>query len=279
MNLHPYEAQPPIASPNEDLDFRGFAASRRAWRPQPGCTRAGPCGRSVPARSTCWSPPTWPARGPRTSPGVTHVDQLRLPGRTPTPTRTASCRTGRAGANRQSSRSRSSTGEDMPRWRLIDKSARASTCRSRRETYHTASPYLYTDLSIPNRRLGHAADRRAQPASAWARRSRKTSAVAACAIARESTGAGRRFAVPASTGEAIPVLPFRWSVQATVGARVTAAPAAVPASGETRRDDTATTTDEAVRAPRQRRRGRKGSKVTPAPTAVAVLGSRRRFVR
>ncbi len=126
----------------EDLDFRGFAvaavhgdlnqgARERALR----AFRAGKVDVLVATDVA--------ARGLDVT-GVTHVINYDCPEDPDTYTHRIG-RTGRAGA----------TGvavtfvdwEDMPRWRLIDKSLGLDMPEPP-ETYHT-SPYLYTDLSIP----------------------------------------------------------------------------------------------------------------------------------
>lgn len=126
----------------EDLDFRGFAvaavhgdlgqgARERALR----AFRAGKVDVLVATDVA--------ARGLDVS-GVTHVINYDCPEDPDTYTHRIG-RTGRAGA----------TGvavtfvdwEDMPRWRLIDKSLGLDLPEPP-ETYHT-SPYLFTDLSIP----------------------------------------------------------------------------------------------------------------------------------
>ena len=126
----------------EDLDFRGFAvaavhgdlgqgARERALR----AFRTGKIDVLVATDVA--------ARGLDVS-GVTHVINYDCPEDPDTYTHRIG-RTGRAGA----------TGvavtfvdwEDMPRWRLIDKSLGLDMPEPP-ETYHT-SPYLYTDLDIP----------------------------------------------------------------------------------------------------------------------------------
>jgi superfamily II DNA/RNA helicase len=126
----------------EDLDFRGFAvaavhgdlgqgARERALR----AFRAGKIDVLVATDVA--------ARGLDVS-GVTHVINYDCPDDPDTYTHRVG-RTGRAGA----------TGvavtfvdwEDVPRWRLIDKSLGLEQPEPP-ETYHT-SPYLYTDLNIP----------------------------------------------------------------------------------------------------------------------------------
>ena len=234
----------------EDLDFRGFAvaavhgdldqgARERALR----AFRAGKIDVLVATDVA--------ARGLDVS-GVTHVINYDCPEDPDTYTHRIG-RTGRAGA----------TGvavtfvdwEDMPRWRLIDKSLGLDMPEPP-ETYHT-SPWLYTDLSIPTDVTG------TLPTA------ERTRAGLAAEMEEDLGGgrmrdrprrAGRRPRWPPTAGAR---RPFRWSVRRrpvrrSLGdGRSATGRYGRSGSNEARRDDTATTTDEAVRAPRQRRRGRR----------------------
>jgi superfamily II DNA/RNA helicase len=126
----------------EDLDFRGFAVA-----PVHGDLGQGARERALRAfrsgKVDVLVATDVAARGLDVS-GVTHVINYDCPEDPDTYTHRIG-RTGRAGA----------TGvavtfvdwEDMPRWRLIDKSLGLDQPEPP-ETYHT-SPYLYTDLDIP----------------------------------------------------------------------------------------------------------------------------------
>ncbi len=146
----------------EDLDFRGFAvaavhgdlgqgARERALR----AFRAGKIDILVATDVA--------ARGLDVS-GVTHVINYDCPEDQDTYTHRIG-RTGRAGA----------TGvavtfvdwDDMPRWRIIDKTLGLDMPEPP-ETYHT-SPWLYDRPRHPDRRHRHAADRRAHPRRAGRR--------------------------------------------------------------------------------------------------------------
>ena len=151
----------------EDLDFRGFAvaavhgdlgqgARERALR----AFRAGKIDILVATDVA--------ARGLDVT-GVTHVINYDCPEDPDTYTHRIG-RTGRAGA----------TGvavtfvdwDDMPRWRIIDKTLGLDMPEPP-ETYHT-SPHLYTDLDIPTDDHRHPADRRAHPGRPRRPRSRRT---------------------------------------------------------------------------------------------------------
>ena len=221
----------------EDLDFRGFAAAAVHGDLNQGAReralRAFRAGKIDVLVATDVA-----ARGLDVS-GVTHVINYDCPEDPDTYTHRIG-RTGRAGA----------TGvavtfvdwEDMPRWRLIDKSLGLDMPEPP-ETYHT-SPYLYTDLSIPTDISG------TLPSA------ERTRAGLDAEIEEDLGGGRMRERGPSGGGR---------------GGRTGRLPdpAAGPKvahggrSGGGRRDDspaaptTTTTTDEAVRTPRQRRRGRR----------------------
>ena len=175
----------------EDLDFRGFAvaavhgdlgqgARERALR----AFRNGKIDVLVATDVA--------ARGLDVS-GVTHVINYDCPEDPDTYTHRIG-RTGRAGA----------TGvavtfvdwEDMPRWRIIDKTLGLDMPEPP-ETYHT-SPHLFTDLDIPTG-VGAPCPARSAPGPAWPPRSRRTSA--AGQVAAPGTGGSQP---PGRAGAAAP---------------------------------------------------------------------------
>ncbi len=233
----------------EDLDFRGFAAAAVHGDLNQGAReralRAFRSGKIDVLVATDVA-----ARGLDVT-GVTHVINYDCPEDPDTYTHRIG-RTGRAGA----------TGvavtfvdwEDMPRWRLIDKSLGLDMPEPP-ETYHT-SPYLYTDLSIPT------------DVSATLPTAERTR-VGLGAEVEEDLGGGRtRDRSAGGSGRGGRATGGRSGVRSSGGRSSDGRSAGRSGSGESRRDDAATTTDEAVRAPRQRRRGRR-VEGDATPTAVA----------
>ncbi len=216
----------------EDLDFRGFAsaavhgdlnqgARERALR----AFRAGKIDVLVATDVA--------ARGLDVS-GVTHVINYDCPEDTDTYTHRIG-RTGRAGASGVAVTF--VDWEDMPRWHLIDKSI-GMELPEPPETYHT-SPWLYTDLSIPTDVTSTlpTADRTRAGLSAEK---------------EEDLGGGRkRERGPARSG----------SGSASAGRGAGGRSSRGTSRGGSRFDETGdvatATTEDATRAPRQRRRGRR----------------------
>jgi superfamily II DNA/RNA helicase len=225
----------------EDLDFRGFAvaavhgdlgqgARERALR----AFRNGKIDVLVATDVA--------ARGLDVS-GVTHVINYDCPEDPDTYTHRIG-RTGRAGA----------TGvavtfvdwEDMPRWRIIDKTLGLDMPEPP-ETYHT-SPHLFTDLSIP-----------AGVSSTLPTVDRTRAGLGA--EVEEDLGGGRRRGRPEQTR------PSRTERAPRTRRRREDAPADQPAE-EVR----VTPDDEAApRTPRTRRRSRGGSAVAAGPVAAGAL--------
>ncbi|MEJ3746028.1 DEAD/DEAH box helicase [Actinomycetes bacterium KLBMP 9797] len=251
----------------EDLDFRGFAAAavhgdlgqgarERALR----AFRAGKIDVLVATDVA--------ARGLDVS-GVTHVINYDCPEDPDTYTHRIG-RTGRAGASGVAVTF--VDWEDMPRWRLIDKSLGLEMPEPP-ETYHT-SAYLLTDLDIPTDVTGTlpTADRtrvglsaeieedlnpRARGGGATRRRGgggsrgRSGTASAAAPASGESSASSRRTRQRRRAGEV---------VAGTDGGTATAAPPAAGASPST---------GEAPAKPRRRRRrgGSGNSTATDTPTS------------
>ncbi|NYH43539.1 superfamily II DNA/RNA helicase [Micromonospora jinlongensis] len=243
----------------EDLDFRGFAvaavhgdlgqgARERALR----AFRAGKIDILVATDVA--------ARGLDVT-GVTHVINYDCPEDQDTYTHRIG-RTGRAGA----------TGvavtfvdwDDMPRWRIIDKTLGLEMPEPP-ETYHT-SPHLYTDLHIPTEVSGTlpTAERTRAGLSAeieedlgGTTRSR-----------RGDSGGGRSPRRGESRGEG------RGERRGRGDSRRDRSDAGTPAVAEapaiTEAGDTA---DEGTRTPRRRRRRRAGETVVGEPTAVISADS------
>jgi superfamily II DNA/RNA helicase len=216
----------------EDLDFRGFAAAAVHGDLNQGAReralRAFRAGKIDVLVATDVA-----ARGLDVS-GVTHVINYDCPEDPDTYTHRIG-RTGRAGA----------TGvavtfvdwEDMPRWQLIDKSL-GMELPEPPETYHT-SPWLYTDLSIP------------QDVTATLPSADRTRAGLAAEKEEDLGGGRRRERGPARTGGS------RGRTGRARGARF----------DESGGNGAAVTEDEPTRAPRQRRRGRR-VEGEPAVTAT-----------
>ncbi|MBQ1035409.1 DEAD/DEAH box helicase [Micromonospora sp. C81] len=240
----------------EDLDFRGFAvaavhgdlgqgARERALR----AFRAGKIDILVATDVA--------ARGLDVT-GVTHVINYDCPEDQDTYTHRIG-RTGRAGA----------TGvavtfvdwDDMPRWRIIDKTLGLEMPEPP-ETYHT-SPHLYTDLHIPTEVSGTlpTAERTRAGLSAeieedlgGTTRSR-----------RGDSGGGRSPRRGESRGEG------RGERRGRGDSRRDRSDAGTPAAAEAEAPaiaEAGDTTDEGTRTPRRRRRRRAGETVVGEPTAV-----------
>ncbi|WP_328533430.1 DEAD/DEAH box helicase [Micromonospora zamorensis] len=240
----------------EDLDFRGFAvaavhgdlgqgARERALR----AFRAGKIDILVATDVA--------ARGLDVT-GVTHVINYDCPEDQDTYTHRIG-RTGRAGA----------TGvavtfvdwDDMPRWRIIDKTLGLEMPEPP-ETYHT-SPHLYTDLHIPTEVSGTlpTAERTRAGLSAeieedlgGTTRSR-----------RGDSGGGRSPRRGESRGEG------RGERRGRGDSRRDRSDAGAPAAAEAEAPaiaEAGDTTDEGTRTPRRRRRRRAGETVVGEPTAV-----------
>ncbi|WP_328381207.1 DEAD/DEAH box helicase [Micromonospora zamorensis] len=240
----------------EDLDFRGFAvaavhgdlgqgARERALR----AFRAGKIDILVATDVA--------ARGLDVT-GVTHVINYDCPEDQDTYTHRIG-RTGRAGA----------TGvavtfvdwDDMPRWRIIDKTLGLEMPEPP-ETYHT-SPHLYTDLHIPTEVSGTlpTAERTRAGLSAeieedlgGTTRSR-----------RGDSGGGRSPRRGESRGEG------RGERRGRGDSRRDRSDAGTPAAAEAEAPaiaEAGDTADEGTRTPRRRRRRRAGETVVGEPTAV-----------
>ncbi|MEU1681061.1 DEAD/DEAH box helicase [Micromonospora zamorensis] len=240
----------------EDLDFRGFAvaavhgdlgqgARERALR----AFRAGKIDILVATDVA--------ARGLDVT-GVTHVINYDCPEDQDTYTHRIG-RTGRAGA----------TGvavtfvdwDDMPRWRIIDKTLGLEMPEPP-ETYHT-SPHLYTDLHIPTEVSGTlpTAERTRAGLSAeieedlgGTTRSR-----------RGDSGGGRSPRRGESRGEG------RGERRGRGDSRRDRSDAGAPAAAEAEAPaiaEAGDTADEGTRTPRRRRRRRAGETVVGEPTAV-----------
>ncbi|MFG1896825.1 DEAD/DEAH box helicase [Micromonospora zamorensis] len=240
----------------EDLDFRGFAvaavhgdlgqgARERALR----AFRAGKIDILVATDVA--------ARGLDVT-GVTHVINYDCPEDQDTYTHRIG-RTGRAGA----------TGvavtfvdwDDMPRWRIIDKTLGLEMPEPP-ETYHT-SPHLYTDLHIPTEVSGTlpTAERTRAGLSAeieedlgGTTRSR-----------RGDSGGGRSPRRGESRGEG------RGERRGRGDSRRDRSDAGTPAAAESEAPaiaEAGDTADEGTRTPRRRRRRRAGETVVGEPTAV-----------
>ncbi|MET8281155.1 DEAD/DEAH box helicase [Micromonospora sp. NPDC005174] len=238
----------------EDLDFRGFAvaavhgdlgqgARERALR----AFRAGKIDILVATDVA--------ARGLDVT-GVTHVINYDCPEDQDTYTHRIG-RTGRAGA----------TGvavtfvdwDDMPRWRIIDKTLGLEMPEPP-ETYHT-SPHLYTDLHISTEVSGTlpTAERTRAGLSAEIEED-----LGGTTRSRRGDGGGRGSRRGESRGEGRGERRGRGDGRRD---RSDAGTPAVEAPADTA--DTADTAgDEATRTPRRRRRRRAGETVTGEPTAV-----------
>ncbi|MET8528852.1 DEAD/DEAH box helicase [Micromonospora sp. NPDC005172] len=238
----------------EDLDFRGFAvaavhgdlgqgARERALR----AFRAGKIDILVATDVA--------ARGLDVT-GVTHVINYDCPEDQDTYTHRIG-RTGRAGA----------TGvavtfvdwDDMPRWRIIDKTLGLEMPEPP-ETYHT-SPHLYTDLHISTEVSGTlpTAERTRAGLSAEIEED-----LGGTTRSRRGDGGGRGSRRGESHGEGRGERRGRGDGRRD---RSDAGTPAVEAPADTA--DTADTAgDEATRTPRRRRRRRAGETVTGEPTAV-----------
>ncbi|WP_430498160.1 DEAD/DEAH box helicase [Micromonospora trifolii] len=244
----------------EDLDFRGFAvaavhgdlgqgARERALR----AFRAGKIDILVATDVA--------ARGLDVT-GVTHVINYDCPEDQDTYTHRIG-RTGRAGA----------TGvavtfvdwDDMPRWRIIDKTLGLEMPEPP-ETYHT-SPHLYTDLHIPTEVSGTlpTAERTRAGLSAeieedlgGTTRSRRGDSGGRGPRRGESRGEGRGE----SRGEG------RGERRGRGDGRRDRSEAGTPAVAEAPAADAADAADEGARTPRRRRRRRAGEVVAGEATAV-----------
>ncbi|MBG6069433.1 DEAD/DEAH box helicase [Micromonospora ureilytica] len=244
----------------EDLDFRGFAvaavhgdlgqgARERALR----AFRAGKIDILVATDVA--------ARGLDVT-GVTHVINYDCPEDQDTYTHRIG-RTGRAGA----------TGvavtfvdwDDMPRWRIIDKTLGLDMPEPP-ETYHT-SPHLYTDLHIPTDVSGTlpTAERTRAGLSAeieedlgGTTRSRRGDSGGRGPRRGESRGEGRGE----SRGEG------RGERRGRGDGRRDRSDAGTPAVAEAPVTDAADTADDSSRTPRRRRRRRAGEVVAAEATAV-----------
>ncbi|WP_327042004.1 DEAD/DEAH box helicase [Micromonospora ureilytica] len=244
----------------EDLDFRGFAvaavhgdlgqgARERALR----AFRAGKIDILVATDVA--------ARGLDVT-GVTHVINYDCPEDQDTYTHRIG-RTGRAGA----------TGvavtfvdwDDMPRWRIIDKTLGLDMPEPP-ETYHT-SPHLYTDLHIPTDVSGTlpTAERTRAGLSAeieedlgGTTRSRRGDSGGRGPRRGESRGEGRGE----SRGEG------RGERRGRGDGRRDRSDAGAPAVAEAPVTDAADTADDSSRTPRRRRRRRAGEVVAAEATAV-----------
>ncbi|NUT37933.1 MAG: DEAD/DEAH box helicase [Hamadaea sp.] len=220
----------------EDLDFRGFAAAAVHGDLNQGAReralRAFRAGKIDVLVATDVA-----ARGIDIS-GVTHVINFDCPEDPETYVHRIG-RTGRAGA----------TGvavtfvdwEDMPRWRIIDKTLEIGEPEPR-ETYHT-SEWLYTDLDIPTDAAGTLPSAQRSRAGLEAEH-------------EEDLGGGRR------RGRGAPERPARGrSRRSSSGTRD-----AVPADASPSSDATADASADGE--PRRRRRRRNGEVVAGDPTVV-----------
>ncbi|MET8039911.1 DEAD/DEAH box helicase [Micromonospora sp. NPDC005215] len=251
----------------EDLDFRGFAvaavhgdlgqgARERALR----AFRAGKIDILVATDVA--------ARGLDVT-GVTHVINYDCPEDQDTYTHRIG-RTGRAGA----------TGvavtfvdwDDMPRWRIIDKTLGLEMPEPP-ETYHT-SPHLYTDLHIPTEVSGTlpTAERTRAGLSAeieedlgGTTRSRRGDSGGRGGRRGESRGEGRGESRGEGRGERRGRGDGRRDRSDAGTPAVAEAPAAVV--------DAAVDAEEGTRTPRRRRRRRAGEAVVGEPTAVISADS------
>ncbi|MFG1775194.1 DEAD/DEAH box helicase [Micromonospora sp. NPDC049048] len=225
----------------EDLDFRGFAvaavhgdlgqgARERALR----AFRAGKIDTLVATDVA--------ARGIDVS-GVTHVINYDCPEDQDTYTHRIG-RTGRAGA----------TGvavtfvdwDDMPRWRIIDKTLGLDMPEPL-ETYHT-SPHLYTDLHIPTDVSG------TLPTAERTRAGLSAEVEEDLGGGRSRRGEGGRGSRRGERGESR----GRGDRRSGRATGATDAPADAPADA----------TEEGPRVPRRRRRRRAGETVSGEPTTV-----------